>query len=179
MFKRPAQPPEEEIGYTQSFVLARGFTTVDEFDALLGHDHSRRLFAQLWADPDRPEVRPADAYLALLGSMQPGWTIRILQIFWPDPLPRERFYELVQAWPRPGHEGRSILLEGLALAVEQQGIPYTRKTVLEFVHPGPEGTPWWQSIPGICATYGVQVTYMRREEIEALAHWIFNPELSA
>ena len=85
----------------------------------------------------------------------------------------------MQSWPRPEHEGRSILLDGLALALEQQGIPYTRKTILEFVHPGPEGTPWWQSIPGICGTYGVQVTYMTREEIEALAHWIFNPELSA
>jgi hypothetical protein len=180
MFKRPAPPPgQEEIGYTQSFVLAQGFTTIEEFDALVGYDNSKRLFAQLSADPDRPEVRPADAYLAVLSSMQPGWIIRVLQIFWPDPLPREKFFELVQAWPRSEHEGRSILLDGLALAIQQQGIPFTRKTVIEFVHPGPEGTPWWQSVPEICATYGVQVKYMGREEIEALAYWIFNPNLSA
>jgi hypothetical protein len=111
--------------------------------------------------------------------MQPGWIIRVLQIFWPDPLPREKFFALVQGWPRSGHEGRSILLDGLALAIQQQGIPYTRKTVVEFVHPGPEGTPWWQSVPEVCTTYGVQVKYMGREEIEALAYWIFNPNLSA
>ena len=180
MFKKPAQPPDqEEIGYTQSFVLAKGFTTVDEFDALIGYDNTRRLFAQLSADPDRPEVRPADAYLSLLSSIQPGWIIRVLQIFWPDALPREKFYMLVQGWPQADHEGRSILLDGLALAIQQQGIPYTRKTVVEFVHPGPEGTPWWQSLPEICATHGVQVKYMTREEIEALAYWIFNPKLSA
>jgi hypothetical protein len=180
MFKKPAQPPDqEEIGYTQSFVLAKGFTTVDEFDALIGYDNTKRLFARLSADPDRPEVRPADAYLAMLSSVQPGWMIRVLQIFWPDPLPREKFYELVQGWPRSEHEGRSILLDGLALAIQQQGIPYTRKTIVEFVHPGPEGTPWWQSVPEICATHGVQVKYMAREEVEALAYWIFNPNLSS
>jgi hypothetical protein len=111
--------------------------------------------------------------------MQPGWIIRVLQIFWPDPLPREKFFGLVQGWPQSKHEGRSILLDGLALAIQQQGIPYTRKTVIEFVHPGPEGIPWWQSVPEICATHGVQVKYMTREEIEALAYWIFNPNLSA
>lgn len=180
MFKKPiAASEQEDIGYTQSFVLAKGFATVDEFDALIGHDNTKRLFAQLYADPDRPEVRPNDAYLSMLSSMQPGWIIRILQIFWPDPLPRQRFFELVQGWPRAKYEGTLILLDGLALAVQQQGIPYTRKTVIEFVHPGPEGIPWWQSVPEICATHGVQVKYMTREEIEALSYWIFNPNLSS
>ena len=85
----------------------------------------------------------------------------------------------MQRWPQAQYEGASILMDGLALAVQQQGIPYTRRTIIEFVHPGPEGTPWWQSIPEMCATHGVQVKYMTREEIEALAHWIFNPNLSA
>lgn len=181
MFKKPPLPPsdQEEIGYTQSFVLGKGFASVDEFDALIAHDNTKRLFAQLSADPDRPDVRPNDAYLSMLSSMQPGWIIRVLQIFWPDPLPRQKFLELVQGWPQAQYEGTSILLDGLALAVQAQGIPYTRKTVIEFVHPGPEGTPWWQSIPEMCATHGVQVKYMMREEIEALTYWIFNPNLSA
>lgn len=181
MFKKPAAPviDTEDVGYTQSFVLAKGFATVDEFDALIGCDNSKRLFAQLSADPDRPDVRPNEAYLALLSSMQPGWVIRIIQIFWPDPLPRERFHELVQKWPHPQHEGASILLDGLSLAIQGQGIPYTRKTIIEFVHPGSEGTPWWQSVREICATHGVQVKYMTRDEIEALSYWIFNPSLSA
>jgi hypothetical protein len=180
MFKKPTppSPDEEELGYSQSFVLAKGFTLVDTFDALIGHDDTRRLFAQLSADPDRPEVRPNDAYLSLLNSMQPGWTIRVLQIFWPDPLPRQKYFDLVQRWPPAQHEGTSILLDGLSLAVQEQGIPYTRKTIIEFLHPVPEGTPWWQSIPEICATHGVHVKYMTREEVEALAYWIFNPNLS-
>jgi hypothetical protein len=176
--REPASAREEEIGYTQSFVAARGFVSVDGFDALLGHDGTKRVFAQLTADPDRPDVRPNDAYLALLHSMQPGWVLRVLQIFWPDALPRTRLYELVEQWPEPGTEGLSILLDGLKLALQQQGIPFTRKTVIEFVYPGPEGAPWWQSLPEMCALHNVQVKYLAQEEVEALAHWILNPSLT-
>jgi hypothetical protein len=175
--KNPNSDPMEEIGFTQSFVLGSGFETVDEFDALLGEGESKRLFAQLTADPDRPEVRPNDAYLAMLSSMQPGWVIRILQTFWPDPLPRQRFFDLVQRWPKAASEGTSILKDGLLLAVQQQGIPYTRKTIIEFIYPGTEGIPWWQSLPDLFASYGVHMKYMKRDEIEALAHWMFNPSL--
>ncbi len=60
--QKPASAAEqEEIGFTQSFVLARGFVQVDGFDALIGHDGKKRVFAQLTADPDRPEVRPEAA----------------------------------------------------------------------------------------------------------------------
>jgi len=166
-----------EIGITQSFVLARGFETVEGFDALLGDGDNKRLFAQLTADPDRPEVRPNDAYLAMLSSMQPGWTVRVLQTFWPDPLPRQRFFDLVQKWPKTTGEGTSILKEGLLLAVQQQGIPYTRRTIIEFVYPGTEGISWWQSLPELFAAYGVHMKYMPGGEIEALAHWMFNPNL--
>lgn len=169
----------EEIGFTQSFVLASGFQTVDGFDALVVDGDTKRLFAQITADPDRPEVRPNDAYLAMLSSMQPGWIVRILQTFWPDPLPRQKFFDLVQEWPEARSEGVSILRDGLILAVQQQGIPYTRKTIIEFNYPGTEGIPWWQSLPDMFATYGVHMKYMTREEIEALAHWMFNPNLES
>lgn len=167
----------EEIGFTQAFVLASGFEKVDGFDALVGDGNTKRLFAQLTADPDRPEVRPSDAYLSMLSSMQPGWVVRVLQTFWPDPLPRQRFHELVQGWPEVRSEGNAILRDGLILAVQQQGIPYTRKTILEFIHPGTEGFPWWQSLPDMFAAYGVHMRYLAKEEIEVLAHWIFNPNL--
>jgi hypothetical protein len=171
--------PAEEIGFTQSFVLGSGFEVVDDFDALLGDGNTRRLFAQITADPDRPEVRPGDAYLSMLSSMQPGWIVRVLQTFWPDPLPRQRFFELVLGWPEATAEGTSILKDGLLLAAQQQGIPYTRKTILEFIHPGTEGIPWWQSLPDMFAAYGVHMQYLAKDEIEALAHWIFNPNLGA
>lgn len=178
--QKPASAAEqEEIGFTQSFVLARGFVQVDDFDALIGHDGKKRVFAQMTADPDRPEVRPEAAYLQMLNSMQPSWTLRVLQIFWPDSLPRQKFYDLVETWPVPKTEGLSILMDGLKLAIQQQGIPYTRKTIIEFVHMGPECSPWWQSVPEICAVYGVQVKYLSQKEVEALAHWILNPSLSA
>ena len=32
----PVSKEQEEIGFTQSFVLARGFVQVDGFDALIG-----------------------------------------------------------------------------------------------------------------------------------------------
>ena len=176
--EKELQPTQaEEIGFTQSFVLASGFQVVDDFDALMGDGNTTRLLAQLIADPDRPEVRPNDAYLAMLSSMQPSWIVRVLQTFWPDPLPRQRFFELVQGWPKAATEGISILKDGLLLAVQQQGIPYTRKTIIEFVYPGAEGIPWWQSLPELFASYGVHMKYMTREEIEALAHWMFNPNL--
>ncbi len=55
--QKPASAAEqEEIGFTQSFVLARGFVQVDGFDALIGHDGKKRVFAKMTADPDRPEV---------------------------------------------------------------------------------------------------------------------------
>ena len=175
--KNPQPTQTEEIGFTQSFVLASGFQSVDDFDILIGHGNTKRMFAQLAADPDLPQVRPNDAYLAMLSSMQPGWIVRVLQTFWPDPLPRQRFFELVHGWPEATAEGTSILKDGLLLAVQQQGIPYTRKTIIEFIYPGAEGVPWWQSLPELFASYGVHMKYMTREEIEALAYWIFNPNL--
>ena len=79
---------EQTIGSTRTFVLAKGFTQVGSQAVLIGEDDTRRLFAELYADPDRPEVRPQEGYQAVLSSMQPGWTLRILQLFWPDPEPR-------------------------------------------------------------------------------------------
>lgn len=95
-----------EIGSSQSFVIAQGFRQIGEHWGLIGHDGSLRLFAQLTADPDRPAVRPVEAYQTMLSSMQPGWTMRWLQIFWPDPTPRKHFFEHAENWCEPGEEGK-------------------------------------------------------------------------
>ena len=89
---------EQTVGSTRAFVLAKGFTQVGNHAALIGEDDTRRLFAEIFADPDRPEARPQEAYKAILSSMQPGWTLRLLQLFWPDPEPRLEFQKQVEWW---------------------------------------------------------------------------------
>jgi hypothetical protein len=174
---KPQQPVE--IGETRPYVMGKGFVNVGEgFDALLAHNDSKRLFAELEADPDRPEVRPLDAYAALLTSMQPGWTLRFLQIFWPDPLPRQRFQEQVQGWKSPATEGLQILLEGLSLTVEESGLPFIRRTIIEYVlPPNNEGLAWWSSLPQVCLGYGIQMRFLGKDDIQTLAQWLLNPSL--
>ncbi len=97
--------PEQSIGSTRTFVLSKGFAQVGNHSALVGEDDTKRLFAEIYADPDRPDVRPQEAYQAILSSMQPGWTMRVLQLFWPDPGPRFEFQKQVQRWNTPLTEG--------------------------------------------------------------------------
>jgi hypothetical protein len=176
-----------EIGSSQNFVIAQGFRQVEGHWGLIGHDGSLRLFAQLTADPDRPEVRPIEAYRALLSSLQPGWTLRWLQIFWPDPVPRKHFFENAQNWNAPGEagEGYELLRQGLLLFLQESPLPFNRRTILEFLLPGGKGVAlpkssgqtWWDGLPGLLGTYGVWVKPLFRDEIQELASQIFNPKL--
>ncbi len=168
---------EQTIGSTRTFVLAKGFTQVGSRAVLIGEDDTRRLFAELYADPDRPEVRPQEGYQAVLSSMQPGWTLRILQLFWPDPEPRLEFQHQVQNWSKPGTEGLDILHQGLTLAIQEYPLPFVRRTVLEFVLPGDEGVAWWEGLSGLCAGFGLRVRYMDQFTIEELIRWVLNPNL--
>ncbi len=168
---------EGAVGSTRTFVLAKGFTVVQRHAALIGEDDTRRLFAELYADPDRPDVRPQEAYQAILSSMQPGWTLRLLQLFWPDPAPRLAFQQQVQAWDVAKTDGLNILQEGLVLVVQEQALPFTRRTILEFVQPGNEGLAWWDGLAGLCSGFGLQVQYLDQSQIGELSRWIFNPNL--
>ena len=169
---------EQTIGSTRTFVLAKGFTQVGSHAALIGEDDTRRLFAELYSDPDRPEVRPQEGYQAVLSSMQPGWTLRILQLFWPDPEPRLEFQKQVQHWESPKTEGLGILHQGLLLAVQEYPLPFVRRTVLEFVLPGDEGIAWWEGLSGLCAGFGLRMRYLDQVDLSALTQWILNPNLS-
>ena len=168
---------EQIVGSTRTFVLAKGFTQVGNHAALIGEDDTRRLFAELYADPDRPEVRPQEAYQAILSSMQPGWTVRLLQLFWPDPEPRLAFQRQVQGWNSPGVEGLDILRQGLLLAVQEYPLPFVRRTILEFVLLGDEGLAWWEGLTGVCTGFGLRVHYLDQSAIRELAGWILNPHL--
>jgi hypothetical protein len=167
-----------EIGSSQGFVIAQGFRQVGEHWGLVGHDGSLRLFAQLSADVDRLAVRPVEAYQALLSSLQPGWTVRWLQIFWPDPLPRETFFEYVRRWKTPDRQGYAFLRQGLLLFAQETPLPYMHRTILEFLSIGEEGLSWWHNVPGLLGVYGVRVQPLSLEEIQELARSIFNPELA-
>ena len=169
--------PMNEVGTTHAFVLSKGFIQVANHAALIGEDDTRRLFVELHADPDRPEVRPQEAYQAILSSMQPGWTLRLLQVFWPDPEPRLSFQEQVQDWKQSGIEGLDILHQGLLLSIQEYPLPFVRRTVLEFVLPGEEGIAWWQGLDGLCTGFGLKIRYLDQAAIETLARWILNPSL--
>jgi hypothetical protein len=169
---------EQTIGSTRTFVMAKGFTQVGSHAVLIGEDDTRRLFAELYADPDRPEVRPQEGYQAVLSSMQPGWTLRILQLFWPDPEPRLEFQKQVQHWESPNTEGLGILHQGLLLAVQEYPLPFVRRTVLEFVLQGDEGIAWWEGLSGLCAGFGLRMRYLDQADLSALTQWILNPNLS-
>jgi hypothetical protein len=168
---------EQTIGSTRAFVLAKGFTQVGVHATLIGEDDTRRLFAEVHADPDRPEVRPQEAYQSMLSSMQPGWTLRLLQIFWPDPEPRVEFQRQVNKWTTHNTEGLDILNQGLLLAVQEYPLPFVRRTVLEFVLPGDEGVAWWEGLGGLCAGFGLRVKYLDQASIEGLTRWVLNPNL--
>ena len=168
---------EQIIGSTRTFVLAKGFTQVGNQAALIGEDDTRRLFAELYADPDRPEVRPQEAYQAILSSMQPGWTLRLLQLFWPDPEPRLEFQRQARKRCTPNTEGLDILQQGLLLAIQEYPLPFVRRTVLEFVFRGEEGIAWWEGLSGLCAGFGLRIQYLDQTAIELLTRWVLNPEL--
>lgn len=117
----------EDVGATQSFVLARGFEPVGDYAALIAADGSRRLFAELSADPDLPGVRPQEAYRALLSALQPGWRLRLLQLVWPDPGPRLAFQAQVESWGGAGEgaesEGLALLREGMLVHLGEAPLP--------------------------------------------------------
>jgi hypothetical protein len=168
-----------EIGSTQSFVIAQGFRQIGEHWGLNGHDGSLRLFAQLTADPDLPTVRPVEAYQTMLSSLQPGWTIRWLQIFWPDPTPRKHFFEHAQNWTEPDREGEGheLLRQGLLLFIQEVPLPFRRRTIIEFLSSGDEGVAWWNGLSGLLGAYGVLVQPLSWAEIQELASQIFDPQL--
>jgi hypothetical protein len=169
----------KEVGSTEGFVLAQGFVPVRGQTALVRPDGGRRMLAELTADPDRPEVRPPEAYRTLLSAMQPGWTVRILQIFWPDSRPRLAFHAQVERWGggEGQGEGLALLRQGLQLHLQEASLPFARRTILEFSLPGEEGLAWWEGLPGLLAAYGIHVQPLSETAIAGLARQIFNPEL--
>lgn len=165
---------ELTVGSTRMFVLSKGIVRVGDHAALVGDDDTKRLFSELYADPDRPEVRPQEAYQAILSSMQPGWTVRLLQLFWPDPVPRLAFQGQAEKWGMPSNEGLHILHQGLSMSIQEQPLPYIRRTILEFVFPGDEGVAWWGGMSRLCQGFGIHFSPLSAEEILVLSRRLFD-----
>ncbi len=200
---------KETIGQSQDFVLGQGLRQVginslSPYWALADAKGNLRVFAELTADSDRPDVRPREAYHAMLSSMFPGWTVRLLQLFWPDPVPRQAFQCQVEncqlgaahqvgaarrvgaaqkmngenTGPAPMNEGQALLREGLLLFVQSAPLPFARRTILEFVLTGQnESLAWWEGMSGTLQEFGLRVRPLSAEEILELARWVFNPNL--
>ena len=165
---------EQTVGSTRAFVLGKGIVQIGNHSALIGEDDIKRLFAELYADPDRPEVRPQEAYQAILSSMQPGWSLRLLQLFWPDPEPRLAFQRHAEKWGLPTNEGLDILFQGLSMSIQEQPLPYIRRTILEFVFPGDEGVAWWDGLSGLCQGFSLRFSPLSGEDILVLSRRILN-----
>lgn len=169
----------QRVAATQQFVRSQGLGAVGGCPTLLAADGSARLFAEITADPDRPEVRPQEAYLELLASCQPGWSLRLLQLLWPDPEPRAVFAGAVFAWGNGSllNEGSALLQKGMALHLEETPLPFSRKVILEFSYAGEESLAWWQGLPGMLAAHFVHLRLLSVEEILELVRGVFHPEL--
>jgi hypothetical protein len=167
---------DQAVGDTQQFVLGQGFVQVGDFDTLLGHNGTKRLFIELFADRDRTEVRPAEAYQALLASIQPSWTIRVFQVYWPDEYPRELFLSNVRKWRAP-NDGMSFLRDSLEHTVQASSIPFGRRTIIEMIVTGTESISFWETLPAMLQQFGVQAVHLTKDQVERLAHWVFNASI--
>lgn len=59
----------QTIGSTRIFVLTKGFVWVGNHSALIGEYDIRRLYAEIYSDPARPNVRQHEAYQVMLSSI--------------------------------------------------------------------------------------------------------------
>lgn len=58
-------------------------------------------------------------------------------------------------------------------------MPYVRRTVLEFILPGDEGSARWDGLTGLCGGFGLRPRYLNQRESEALTPWVLNPNLES
>lgn len=169
--------PDDQLGDSTRLVAGKGFENIEGWPALIGHDDNPRLFAELTAEPDLPQVRPGDAYRALLASLDPGWGLRFLQIIWPDPAPRLAYLRRVHSWKSPD-EARRLLRDGLADLLETAPPADEASTILELSFPRLARTlamAWWESLPGLLGTYGIDCRPLEADEVQELSYRLLNP----
>ena len=60
------------------------------------------------------------------------------------------------------------------MSIQEQPLPYIRRTILEFVFPGDEGVAWWEGLGGLCQGFGLRFSPLPGEEIMVLTRRILN-----
>lgn len=177
--------PHSKIGPSQDFVISCGFRDVSAEagpmspGALIGVDGSIRLFIELTADTDRPEVRPRAAWQELLKSVPPGWTLRVLQAIWPDPAPRNAYRARVEeSWHEPANEGLQLLYDSLLLFLDEAPLPYARRTIVELAVPESgleDAFSFLDGAIGLLGGYGIIAHVLDEDAVQQLARAVFNP----
>lgn len=161
------------VGSTRDLVAAGGWRAVRGVSFLAGADGTARLFLELEADTDRPEVRPREAWAALLQALPPGWGIRALVVLWPDPAPRTAFLRRLAGWREVGG-----LREGLRAFLEGEPPPLRRRVVVEVaIPPGdlPAARDVLDGLQAILDRHGVRARPLAQPAITALARFLLSP----
>jgi hypothetical protein len=60
------------------------------------------------------------------------------------------------------------------MSIQEQPLPYIRRTILEFVFPGDEGVAWWEGLSGLCLGFGLRFSTLSSEDIVVLARKVMN-----
>lgn len=173
MIKSPTTP-----GKTQTFVLGRGFHNRYGRQCLTDRDGNSRIFFELTADPDHARYKPENAYEQMLRSMQPGATVRFLNVYWPDPDPRQAFLDQLDGWANPPGEIATDLLQSMQSFLQTAPLPYFSRVYLECMAAGKETVSWIESLVDLLKMHGITARELSAEEVQHLVRWTFNPELA-
>ena len=110
--------------------------------------------------------------------MQPGWTLRLLQLFWPDPEPRLEFQKQVQQWKRPGYRRLGYFASGTYPWL-CRNIHFLLYVALywNLYYQVMKELPGGKDLSGLCAGFGLRIRYLDQTAIEGLTRWVLNPNL--
>lgn len=167
------------IGDSRALVQALGWRQVGPFQALVPRDGGLRVFFTVVADPDDPRTRPREAWQALLQALPIGARVRFLLAWWPDEQGRAALVRHMQTWPaaQSEHPLRAALHRGLVETLLHAPLPFRRALLLEFHLADERHGDWLLGVPGLLAEYGIQARPASRDEVEAWARFVFNPEV--
>lgn len=124
--------------------------------ALTAPDGTVSALFEVYAEPDRPYVRPRAAFEALLGALRPGWGLRMLLLAAPDPELRRPFLAGLKGLPRPENRLAQALLTALLDHWSDRPPPPGRRALLELIAPSAKAlaeAAW--TVPELLAGAGI------------------------